>query len=305
MQPEGLTTAPGPQQQAQTVELTVDGRRVRVPAGATLLEAARAAGVEVPTLCYHPTLEPIGACRICVVEVEGSRALVPACQRRAEAGMVVRTASERVRTSRRMVAELLLSAADGSAAPELVRWAQEYGAEPGRWAQAGASVPPDRPAKVDNELYVRDLDRCILCYRCVKACGEQVQNSFAIAVAGRGYEARIDPGFDMALPESACVFCGNCVAVCPTGALMFRTEFEMRRAGTWAPQRQHVTATVCPYCGVGCVLELHVQDNRIVKVTSPADNPVTHGYLCVKGRFGWEYVHAGVGNVLPSTGSAR
>jgi len=278
-----------------TVSLEVDGQAVRVPEGSTLLEAVRAAGKDVPTLCYHPVLEPIGVCRICVVEVEGSRVLVPACVRRAEAGMRVRTDTPRVRLSRRMVAELLQSSAETSLAPELQRYAAEYGARPERWEpflrEDGA---PHRPGpKLDNHLYVRDLDRCILCYRCVRACGEEVQNTFAIAVAGRGTGARIDPGFDLPLPESACVFCGNCVAVCPTEALVPRTQFEMRRAGTWDESRQRVVTTVCPYCGVGCKLELHVQDNRIVRVTAPLDDSITRGFLCVKGRFGWTYVHAG------------
>ena len=277
-----------------TLRLEVDGEPVRVPEGSTLLEAVRAAGKDVPTLCYHPVLEPIGACRICVVEVEGSRVLVPACIRRAEAGMRVWTDTPRVRLSRRMVTELLQSSTDASLAPELQRYAAEYGARPQRWEPFRQGDASPRPApKLDNELYVRDLDRCILCYRCVRACGAEVQNTFAIAVAGRGLGARIDPGFDLSLPESACVFCGNCVAVCPTEALVPRTQFEMRRAGTWDESRQRVVTTVCPYCGVGCKLELHVQDNRIVRVTAPLDDPITRGFLCVKGRFGWTYVHAG------------
>jgi predicted molibdopterin-dependent oxidoreductase YjgC len=277
-----------------TLSLEVDGEPVRVPEGSTLLEAVRAAGKDVPTLCYHPVLEPIGACRICVVEVEGSRVLVPACIRRAEAGMRVWTDTPRVRLSRRMVTELLQSSTDASLAPELQRYAAEYGARPQRWEPFRQGDVSPRPApKLDNELYVRDLDRCILCYRCVRACGAEVQNTFAIAVAGRGLGAQIDPGFDLSLPESACVFCGNCVAVCPTEALVPRTQFEMRRAGTWDESRQRVVTTVCPYCGVGCKLELHVQDNRIVRVTAPLDDPITRGFLCVKGRFGWTYVHAG------------
>ncbi|BAS26457.1 2Fe-2S iron-sulfur cluster-binding protein [Limnochorda pilosa] len=289
--------ARGGRRDAAEVEIRVDGREVRVPAGATLLDAIRAAGGDVPTLCYHETLEPIGACRICVVELEGSRTLVPACQRRAEPGTLVRTDTERVQTSRRMVAELLQSSADTSLAPDVERYGRAYGSRPERWRpllDGAQEVEAPTPARVDNDLYVRDLDRCILCYRCVEACGEQVQNTFAIGVAGRGYGARIDAGFELPLPESACVYCGNCVAVCPTEALVFRGEYEMRRAGTWDEARQHVTTTTCPYCGVGCPIELHVQDNRIVKATAPVDDPTTHGYLCIKGRFGWAYVHAGL-----------
>jgi predicted molibdopterin-dependent oxidoreductase YjgC len=144
--------------------------------------------------------------------------------------------------------------------------------------------------KVDNDLYVRDYSKCILCYKCVEACGVDYQNTFAIAVAGRGFDARISTEFAVELPESACVYCGNCIAVCPTGALMFKTERDRRDAGTWDERRQHVTETICPYCGVGCTLELHVQDNEIVRVTSPFDHSITRGNLCIKGRFGWRYV---------------
>ena len=144
--------------------------------------------------------------------------------------------------------------------------------------------------KVDNELYVRDYSKCILCYKCVEACGVDAQNTFAIAVAGRGFDARISTEFDVGLPDSACVYCGNCIGVCPTGALMFTSEHEMREAGTWDASQQTVTETICPYCGVGCDLEVHVQDNSIVKVTSPSDNEVTSGHLCIKGRFGFQFV---------------
>jgi len=281
--------------QTSPIALEVDGRPVQVPEGSTLLEAIRAVGKDVPTLCYHPVLEPIGVCRICVVEVEGSRTLVPACIRKVESGMRVHTDTPRVRLSRRLVVELLQSSVDTSLAPDVHRYAAEYDATPQRWASfRHAEASPRRPPKVDNDLYVRDLDRCILCYRCVRACGEEVQNTFAIAVAGRGLAAHIDPGFDLPLGESACVFCGNCVAVCPTEALVPKTQFEMRQAGTWDEARQRVVTTVCPYCGVGCNLELHVQDNHIVKVTAPLADPITRGFLCVKGRFGWSYVHAGV-----------
>ena len=147
-----------------------------------------------------------------------------------------------------------------------------------------------QPATIDNDLYVRDYGRCILCYKCVDACGEQWQNTFAISVAGRGFDAHISAEWDAALPDSACVYCGNCIAVCPTGALTPSTEFEMRHDGTWDEDAQTVTTTVCGYCGVGCNLELHVQDNRIVKVTSPEDHSITHGNLCIKGRFGFTHV---------------
>jgi predicted molibdopterin-dependent oxidoreductase YjgC len=157
-------------------------------------------------------------------------------------------------------------------------------------AEGGASATVAQPVKVDNGLYVRDYSRCILCYKCVQACGVEAQNTFAIAVAGRGFDARISTEYATPLPESACVYCGNCIGVCPTGALMFESEFDLRRAGKWDESRQTVTDTICPYCGVGCTLELRVQDNAIVRVTSPLDHDVTSGHLCVKGRFGWQHV---------------
>ena len=293
------------------VLLTIDGSAVRVPAGSTVLDACRAAGNDQPTLCYLDNLTPVNVCRVCVVEVEGSRILVPSCSREAEPGMVVFTDSERVRHSRKMVYEFLASSVDlGLVDSQTDRWMAEYGCDPDRYGPPAEPVHDrdervvghhhtgdgsraetvHQPVKVDNELYVRDYSRCILCYKCVEACGEDAQNTFAIAVAGRGFDARISTEYNVGLTDSACVFCGNCIGVCPTGALMFRSEFELRNADLWDQDRQTVTRTVCSYCGVGCNLELHVQDNRIVKVTSPIDHSVTSGHLCIKGRFGYEYV---------------
>lgn len=276
------------------VTITVDGQPVQVPAGATVLDACTAAGIDTPTICYAPNLTPVNVCRVCVVELDGSRTLVPSCSRGAEEGMVVQTDSERVRHSRKMVLEFLGSAVELDQAPQLEPWMARYGADPARYGPAPATM--DEPLRIQDDLYIRDYDRCVLCYRCVEACGDDAQHTFAIAVAGRGFGARIRTEFDTALPESACVYCGNCVAVCPTNALQFKTEFDLRQAARWRPEEQTVTRTVCSYCGVGCNLELHVQDERIVKVTSPADHDVTNGNLCIKGRFGWTYVHGGADN---------
>ena len=298
---------------ARKMELTVDGTAVQVSEGATILDACRGAGVATPTLCFAENLTPVNACRVCVVELEGSRTLVPACARAAADGMQVRTDSERVRHSRRLVLELLASSVDLTRAGAAVTaWQAAYGAEPERFGppapdaaagereqhHAGHHAAPDgrgaatvgQPVKIQDELYIRDYKRCILCYKCVEACGEDAQNTFAIAVAGRGFDARIATEFEQPLPESACVYCGNCIGVCPTGALMFKSEYDHREQGTWDESRQSVTRTVCPYCGVGCNLELHVQDQEIVKVTSPADHSVTSGHLCIKGRFGFQFV---------------
>ena len=296
----------------RTVELTIDGQAVQVPEGTTILEACRELGKDTPTICYLETLHPVNVCRACVVEVEGSRVLVPACSRKVEPKMVVKTDSERVKHSRKMVLEFLASSVDLSTTPDVPRWLGDYGAQPERYGppappspaghrdslQPGHHEPPSadyaatvaQPVKVDNELYVRDYGKCVLCYKCVEACGKDYQNTFALTVAGRGFDARISTEFAVKLPESACVYCGNCIAVCPTGALMFKSERDHRDAGTWDETKQTVTTTVCPYCGVGCNLELHVQDNEIVKVTSPLDHDVTRGNLCIKGRFGWRYV---------------
>ena len=295
------------------VDLEVDGDAVRVPEGATILDACRALGVDTPTLCFADNLTPVNACRVCVVEVEGSRTLVPACSRPVEPGMKVKTGTDRVSLSRRLVLEFLASSVDtGLSGPDVHRWMSGYGADPDRYGERmpqaeagerderapGHHHAPDpsvgetvaQPVKVDNELYVRDYSKCILCYKCVEACGVDAQNTFAISVAGRGFDARISTEYAVPLDESACVYCGNCIGVCPTGALMFTSEHTMRDAGTWDEDAQTVTSTICPYCGVGCELEVHVQDNAIVKVTSPADNFVTSGHLCVKGRFGFQYV---------------
>jgi predicted molibdopterin-dependent oxidoreductase YjgC len=294
----------------RSVQLTIDDQSVTVAEGETILSACRTMGKEIPTLCFGDTITPKNACRVCMVEVEGSRVLVPSCSRKVEPGMVVRTDTERTDHSRKLVLELLGSSVDLSLTKNVERWNNEYEAEPTRFGKPaaptthrdeattghhhvadGSSVSNVlQPVKIDNELYVRDYSKCIMCYQCVDACGEQWQNTFAIGVAGRGFDIRISTEFNVDLTDSACVYCGNCIQVCPTGALMFTSEHNMREAGTWKEEEQTQTDTICPYCGVGCALTLHVQDNEIVKVTSPSDHSVTHGNLCIKGRFGFQHV---------------
>jgi predicted molibdopterin-dependent oxidoreductase YjgC len=281
--PEAPQTPP-----AKSVAVKIDGKEVSVPEGSTILDAARKLGIDTPTLCYLESLTPVNACRVCVVELEGSRTLVPACSRKVEPNMSIRTDSERVRLSRKLVLEFLASSVDVSTAPMFKPYMERYGAHPERFGAARSTVA--QPVKIDNDLYVRNYSKCILCYKCVEACGVDAQNTFAIAVAGRGFSAHIATEFDVPLPDSACVYCGNCIGVCPTGALMFKSEYEMRQAGTWDESRQHQTTTVCPYCGVGCNLTVHEQDGKIVRVTSPLDHDVTRGNLCIKGRFGWQFV---------------
>ena len=305
-----------PQREARpVVALTIDGQAVSVPEGTTILSACAVIGVTIPTLCFLETLKPVNVCRLCVVEVEGARVLVPSCSRAVEAAMIVHTRSPRVVHARRLVLELLASSVDLSTAPGMADLLKEYGCRPERFGpseaadatgqpaadhaeqpaadhaeHAGSVATVAQPVKIDNDLYVRDYGKCVLCYKCVEACGPDHQNTFAIAVAGRGFAAHISTEFAVGLPDSACVYCGNCIAVCPTGALMGSREFEMRRSGTWQESRQTTTDTICPYCGVGCTLTLHVQDAEIVKATSPLDNTITEGNLCIKGRFGWRFV---------------
>ena len=294
----------------RSVQLTIDDQSVTVAEGETILSACRTMGTEIPTLCFGDTITPKNACRVCMVEVEGSRVLVPSCSRKVEPGMVVRTDTERTDHSRKLVLELLGSSVDLSLTKNVARWNNEYEAEPTRFGKPAAPTTHRdeattghhhvadglsvsnvlQPIKIDNELYVRDYSKCIMCYQCVDACGEQWQNTFAIGVAGRGFDIRISTEFNVDLTDSACVYCGNCIQVCPTGALMFTSEHNMREAGTWKEEEQTQTDTICPYCGVGCALTLHVQDNEIVKVTSPSDHSVTQGNLCIKGRFGFQHV---------------
>ena len=253
--PRGPISVAPPKDPEPEVELTIDGETVSAPEGSTILEAARKLSIGTPTLCYLENLTPVNVCRVCVVELEGSRTLVPACSRKVEPGMVVRTDSERVRLSRRMVLEFLSSSVDVSTAPELQGYMEQYEAKPGRYGppadsaaegvrdtvRPGEHDAPDgtsaanvrQPVKVDNDLYTRDYSKCILCYKCVEACGVDAQNTFAIAVAGRGFDARISTEYTTALPNSACVYCGNCIGVCPTGALMFKSEQDMRQEGSW------------------------------------------------------------------------
>ena len=271
------------------VTISIDGESVDVFEGDTILNACTKAGKITPTVCWGPTVTPVNACRVCVVELEGSRTLVPSCSRPATNGMVVQTDTERVDHSRKMVLEFLATSSDVSQADDILGWLRDYGADLERYDPETTERMTDE-VKIEDDLYIRAYDRCVLCYKCVEACGEDAQWTFAIAMSGRGFNNRISTEFDVSLPDSACVYCGNCVAVCPTNALQFKTEFDLRKMGDWRPDDQTVTRTVCSYCGVGCNLDLHVQDNQIVKVDSPMDHSITSGNLCVKGRFGYQYV---------------
>ncbi len=271
-----------------TLMLTIDGRETRVARGTTIFKAAKSLGISIPHLCFREDLRPTSACRICLVEVEGARNLVASCSFPAGDGMVVHTGSPRVIEARRMVIELLLSdhpfdcmTCEKSGACKLEKYAYESGVRTSRFKGEQHSYPVDS----SNPFIERDYNKCILCGRCVSACNE-VQRWDAIDFMGRGFTTKIGTAFDRGLGESPCVFCGQCVEVCPVGAL---TEKQKRTKGREWEFRK--VDTVCSYCGVGCNLRLHVKDNEIVKVTAPRDKGVNRGKLCVKGRFGFDYVH--------------
>jgi len=214
---------------SDTLTLTIDGRVVTVPAETTIHKAAQEVGVTVPTICYHDHCTSNGLCRVCVVEVEGARVLSPGCIAPVAEGMTVHTRSERVERSRRTILEMLGSAVDLSEAPEIQELAREYRADFGRFADGERR---EHPVIDDNPMYIRDYSKCILCWRCVQVCAEDAQYTFAINFEGRGFETSIGTFFDKPMPETTCVFCGQCVGVCPTGALKPKREWLMELGKT-------------------------------------------------------------------------
>ena len=211
------------------VTLTIDGQPVTVPAGTTILKAAQSMGEQIPTICYHDHCTANALCRICVVEVEGARVLPPACVAQVSEGMKVQTRNERVERSRRTILEMLESAVDLSEAPEIQTFAKDYGAEDSRFDGGARRV---HPVLDDNPMYIRDYSKCILCWRCVQVCAEDAQYTFAINFGQRGFETHIATFFDKAMPETTCVFCGQCVGVCPTGALKPKREWLLESGKT-------------------------------------------------------------------------
>ncbi|BAL98632.1 MULTISPECIES: 2Fe-2S iron-sulfur cluster-binding protein [Caldilinea] len=211
------------------VTLTIDGQPVTVPEGTTLLKAAEALGISIPTICYHEACTANAICRMCVVEVEKQRLLQPACIVEARDGMVVHTHSERVVRSRRTILEMLDSAVDLSDAPEIQAQMAEYNVNHNRFPDAARRT---LPVIDDNPMYIRDYARCILCWRCVQVCAEDAQYTFALSFDGRGFHTQIGTFFDLPMPETTCVFCGQCVGVCPTGALKPRREWLLEQGKT-------------------------------------------------------------------------
>jgi len=272
---------------ADKVDLTINGRNLTVPAGQTIFTTARDAGIEIPHLCYHDRLPATGACRMCVVEVEGARALVTSCTTPVSQGMVIQTHSERVRKTRRMIIELLVSnhpldcmTCELTGACKLQDYAYEYGVSSSRFDGEKINLP----IQDSNGFIVRDYSKCILCGRCVEACAS-IRHRHAIDFSGRGFFTKIATPYDGPLSKETCEFCGECVAVCPVGALT-----EKSRAGSGREWELKKVRTVCPYCGVGCTLELSVKDNKIVRSTAPEDEGTNKGSLCVKGRFALDFV---------------
>ncbi len=204
------------------ISLTIDGALVTVEAGTTILKAAQAAGIDIPTLCYHDYCTANALCRICVVEVEGSRTLVPACVSKANQGAVIHTRSDRVVRARRTILEMLSATVDLTDAPEVLSMLSEYQVDLRRFPDAKPRLPA---LKDDNPMYIRDYSKCILCWRCVQVCAEDAQYAYAINFSGRGYGTQVSTFFEKGMLETTCVFCGQCVGVCPTGALKPKRQY--------------------------------------------------------------------------------
>jgi len=268
--------------------IRLNGRTVEAGEGQTVLEAARAHGVYIPSLCFHPKTGQSASCRVCAVEVEGARGLVMSCNTAVWDGMVVHTETEPVLQARRAIVDLLLSegihdclACEMCGQCELQEAAYRLGIEK---PSERRELPP-QPPDISHPMIVRNPDRCILCNRCVKACNDVVVNG-VLDVAFRGHRSMIVADQDAPLGRSSCVGCGECVQLCPTGALI-----EKKAVGTGRAWELEKVRTTCPYCGVGCQVNLHVDRarNRVVRVTGAHGIPPNDGMLCVKGRFGYDF----------------
>jgi predicted molibdopterin-dependent oxidoreductase YjgC len=271
------------------VNITIDGQAIETEAGQTILNTARFHGIDIPTLCYHKDLSPTGNCRMCVVEVKNARTLQAACVTPVGEGMEILTHSEKTIKSRKLSLELILAnhpqdciTCEVSGECELQDLAYDYQVNVPRWGNKGRRYQPDS----DPNPFVRvDMNRCILCRRCVLACAE-IQVRDVWGVAQRGFEERIVAGADTGMVEARCESCGQCVAYCPTGALSNKMNYGMARVH----QVTKVTTT-CGYCGVGCQLDLLVKKGKVVGVSSNPKAPVNGMALCVKGRYGYDYIH--------------
>jgi predicted molibdopterin-dependent oxidoreductase YjgC len=275
--------------EVQTQTLTLDGEEASFREGETIYEVAQRAGRKVPTLCYDERLEAFGACRLCVVQLEGARNPVASCTTPAEAGMVVHTSTEAIEKHRRTLLELVASENPdatidplrGFASQELNQLLAQHDVQPGRFQgqQSGTSNDDDNP------FILRDYDHCISCYRCVRVCAEQ-EGDYAITMMNRGFETQITAEFNNRLKESACTFCGQCVQTCPTGALGDRKAMRAESL----PGKLKKTRSVCPYCGVGCQVDLLSKEDKLVGIQPAMDGPANEGALCIKGQFAFDFV---------------
>jgi predicted molibdopterin-dependent oxidoreductase YjgC len=268
------------------VGITLNGQRVEVPEGTTLLQAAESAGLSIPTLCHHPAVADSGTCRVCLVEEEGSGRLITACNTPVEEGMAVRLDTGRVREARRTMLNLIFSAhpfhcevCESNNSCELKKLASAEGIS-GRELPFGQDY---RPIVDANPFYLRDLSKCISCGLCVRAC-QEVQGVGAYELKGSGARARPAASMDSTVDTSVCEFCGLCVSLCPVGALIEKPSLHLGN-------EDKTVVTTCPYCGVGCSMELHIRDGRIAGVRAGVPGSVNGYSLCVKGRFGLDFVH--------------
>ena len=208
------------------VNITIDGQEIEVPDGTTILEAADQAGIEIPVICYHEATTANGLCRVCVVDVNDGRLLQPACVAECQHEAHIETRNERVERSRRTILEMLNSAVDLSEAPEIQAMMEDYTADPQRFADGQRR---DHPLIDDNPFYLRDYSQCVLCWRCVQVCAEDAQYTFALTLGERGFNTQVTTAFEMPMTDSPCVFCGQCIGVCPTGALKPKIEWGLEQ----------------------------------------------------------------------------
>ena len=271
--------------------LFLDGEEVRFERGESIYQVAERHRRDIPTLCYDDRLDAFGGCRLCVVELEGAGNPVASCTRDAEPGMRVTTKSERLEAHRRTLLEMVVSEnrevdvdeLSGYASQELATLVDRYGARTGRFRGhiSGRSRPDD-----PNPFILRDYENCISCYRCVRVCAEQ-EGDYAISVMNRGFDTQITTEFDGLLKGSACTFCGQCIQTCPTGALGDLKA--LRHKDIDEPVEK--TRTICPYCGVGCAVDIQTKGDQIVGILPAMDGPANEGALCVKGQFAFDFVH--------------
>lgn len=267
----------------------INGQEYEVDQGTTILQVAREKGIHIPTLCYLERVSPIGSCGLCVVEVEGQDELVQACNTYVEDGMVINTDTPSVKAARKAALEKILEkhpldcpVCDKAGECKLQDLVYELGYEE-RISHKVVGIPllKEPPVSYSTPGIKYYPSRCVLCQRCVTICSEYVGRE-VLVVNEEGDKPRIEP-----LYADRCISCGECLAVCPVGALTENVSPLKVR-----PWQKKVSRTVCPYCGVGCVLELNVGDNRVVKVTVDESIPPNYGTLCVKGRFGFEFINS-------------